>query len=189
MNIIKSVRLCRPLDDNNLSDSIINQELSSVSMTYTKIKVSTDIYRTKSYTANYQSQYSSSPFKWVGILLNVGDPITNFSLNGVQLTSDDIDKSKAAGGSSNEILLWVRADIVRVLPRKISIGNSTESEQYFIYGENVGMPPYSEKASITDPVDDYNTGIGRGGGSCDCGDINIDISDVDLISGGNAFSD
>lgn len=192
--IIKRVAISKPKDDLNLSSSRVNQDNSSVAIVNNRITVSTDTYRNKSYKASYQDKYVNTPYQWVGLLLNLGSTITDFSLNGRKLTEDDIHESLSVGGSINQVVLWVRSEIIKYIPRKIEISKGMYGETYFIFAENVGLPQFANEAQVIDDVDKYATGIPSGNnsysGGCGCsGGGGGTTTDIDWINGGSAFSD
>lgn len=191
--IIKRVAISKPKDDLNLSSSRVNQCNSSVAIVNNKITVSTDTYRNKSYKASYQDKYVDTPYQWVGLLLNLGSTITDFSLNGRKLTENDIQESLSVGGSINQVVLWVRSEIIKYIPRKIEISKGTYGETYFIFAENVGLPQFAYEAQVVDDVDKYATGIPSGNnsysGGCGCSGGGGTTTDIDWINGGSAFSD
>lgn len=59
---------------------------------------------------------------WIAIDINTGvDDITKLTYNGEALTESDVADAAAWGLGAGHIILWLRANVVKTTPRKITL--------------------------------------------------------------------
>ena len=70
--------------------------------------------------------------KWVGMLITTGLPdITAVKYNGSQLTSADAAEAAAVGGSSGDIVMWLKCDEIINTPKAFTLWTSGYPEATF----------------------------------------------------------
>lgn len=70
--------------------------------------------------------------KWVGMLITTGlTDITAVKYNGSQLTSADAAEAAAVGGSSGDIVMWLKCDEIINMPKTFTLWASGYPEETF----------------------------------------------------------
>lgn len=121
-----SFRLCDAPTDLNQYATEFNKKHCKVSVVGSKVVVDADMINMVAFKSTNEAQGTA---KWVGLLIGVepGEDLTQYTFNGSAITSNDVNEAKTVGGNPWEIVLWLKADIVKYNPKTITIAKSDAS--------------------------------------------------------------
>ena len=109
-------------DGPNKEKSQANQEKLTVTQNGNEIsvKVAGGVESLNTFDSGNPAQGSA---KWIGLDIDTGiSDITKVLYNGVQLTEDDVAEAASVGLPAGHFVLWLKAEVVKVTPRKITLG-------------------------------------------------------------------
>lgn len=107
-------------------------KVSAVTIADGIISVTVDVEELVEFKSDNPNQ---GTHKWIGILITTGlTDITKIKYNGEQLTQADAIEAAATGGSSGDIIMWLKCDEIADTPKIFTLWSSGFEETEFMVG-------------------------------------------------------